>query len=229
MEYMTDADTKIKKTYIRFYSKHKKIIWLLLSGFVIYDFYAGWGQYCSAKSGSMDNYLVFNRLCNYYFRKNQTSNENGSKNPEKKYIRNWKTFFPGKSSYFPYLWHDKAYVILAPASINAIRKILYQRKASYLLFDLSAADKNIQEDASTIIIAEPYPQNGRRMVFTVKDLNSGIGSSLSEKDFQKQLKKQKWIPHVESPAANMTVPDWEGAFRYDLGIIDSLLNNKTPR
>jgi hypothetical protein len=221
---------KIITSMQKYCRKRKRYIWGVLVCLLLYDLYSGWSLYCIATSGSKDNYFVFKRLCDYYCSINLSYEQCDMKKKKYvlRYIPNWQSFFTRQASYFSYLWHDRDYIIPAPASINFIRKLLFKREAAYLLFNMNDAPVIIQQSPNTIIIAEPYAQKGERLVFTVENLKSGVGSLMNEKDFQKQLRLQDWKPKINKPPESIVIPDWEGAFQYDLNLVDGLFEKKLP-
>ncbi len=211
------------------FCKRKWIVSGTLICLLLLDFTIGLIQY-NQKKAVRDNCLVFDTLCNLYFSVYQSFEQCALKDRKYflKYIPNWKCFFTGNDSSFPYMWHDKEYLIAAPASVNYLRKVLYRRKAAYLLFDMNNAPESIQHDPKTIIIAEPFPTGGCRRVFTVNNLDNGGTSLMSEIDFQKQIKFQGWTPKILTPPANVYVPDLEGDFLYEKTKLNLLNLKKMP-
>ncbi len=114
-----------------------------------------------------------------------------------RYIPDWEHFNTVEARTQSQYWTDNDYLAPAPASINYIRKLLYQRKGKLLLFNMNNTSTEIQNDPKTIIIVEPYPLRGERMALTVYGMkHQGKYTRLSEDQVQKQFKRQKWFPEV---------------------------------
>jgi hypothetical protein len=189
----------------KYYKKTKKIIVLLMMiFFVMSDLILGLIFYVNPGLSSTDNHIVFRKLINIYiFAVNKYDNQNSNeKNKYYRYIPNWDSIFKRDARKFPACWYDYNYIMPAPSSVNFIRKILYKRKGEYLIFDLNKASDKIRNDPYTIIIAEPFPQRGKRRVFRVKDIKTGRYDKISENLIQNQFKKQNWSPAVITEYSN---------------------------
>ncbi len=188
---------KIKKKNIILLQKYcrirKRFIWRVLIFLFIFDLFLGlldaYARHFSSSKNKFTMLKLEQTYKMYYIKTNR-------------FIAKWNDVYDDKTKSLPYQWNDRDYEILAPASINYIRKLLYKKKAAYLLFNMNEADESIKNDPNTIIIASPYPYKGRRRVYTVNALKGLSGERkywVAEEDFQKQLQRQKWFPKVEIP------------------------------
>jgi hypothetical protein len=200
----TNEMQRIIASLRKYYRKRKRFIWSILICLFLIDLFWGLLEDHLISSGASENKFIFMRLESIY----GNFYEEEEKLPNC-FISTWNDVFTDKSNYLPYLWRDWDYIIPAPASINYIRKLLYKRRAAFLLFDMNKAPDDIKNAPNTIIIASPYPFKGGRMVYTVGTLKNLPGKHkhwMTEEDYQKQLKRQNWSPKLEVPPDNFDMP-----------------------